>query len=155
MKSERSREEYCSVAVSVPVVSDVEPSFLIDSQWSGSRATVGRINYLMKKNWLRASDAQKKKIRFSLQIRTLYGLKDKRFTSHREIFYFGELNNLRLLITMTILVNVHCARGLINPARAVLSCQGGEISASSQELPSCFLPTRCPAKASQLHSIAV
>ena len=72
MKSERSREEYCSVAVSVPVVSDVEPSFLIDSQWSGSRATVGRINYLMKKNWLRVSDAQKKEMRFSLQIMTLY-----------------------------------------------------------------------------------
>ena len=65
MKSERSREEYCSVAVSVPVVSDVEPSFLIDSQWSGSRATVGRINYLMKKNWLRVSDVQKKEMRFS------------------------------------------------------------------------------------------
>ena len=65
MKSERSREEYCSVAVSVPVVSDVEPSFLIDSQWSGSSATVGSINYLMKKNWLRVSDVQKKEMRFS------------------------------------------------------------------------------------------
>ena len=82
MMSERSREEYCSVAV--PVVSDAEPSFLIDSQWSGSRATVGRINYLMKKNWLRASDAQKKEMRFSLQIMTLYGLEDKRFTSHMQ-----------------------------------------------------------------------
>ena len=84
MMSERSRVEYCSVAVSVPVVSDVEPSFLIDSQWSGSRATVGRINYLMKKNWLRTSDAQKKEMRFSLQIMTLYGLEDKRFTSHMQ-----------------------------------------------------------------------
>ena len=92
MKSERSRVEYCSVAVSVPVVSDVEPSFLIDSQWSGSRATVGRINYLMKKNWLRASDAQKKEMRFSLQILTLYRWirRQKIYFSYAEGFFILE-----------------------------------------------------------------